>query len=74
MNELMGWAWVSGDLTRCDLEARARLYEDITVEDLQNTAQTIFRNENLTASVCYDPEQYTDDPLAILREVRAMLE
>ena len=43
------------------------MYDDISVEDLQTTAQSIFRNENLTASVCYDPDQCADDPLAILR-------
>ena len=43
------------------------MYDDISVEDLQVTAQSIFRNENLSASVSYDPELCGDDPAAILR-------
>lgn len=74
MTELMGWAWIEDDMGRCDLTAQARMYNDLTVDDLQNTAQSIFRNANLVASVCYDPEGCPDDPAAILREVRAMLD
>jgi len=74
MVEMMGWAWMSGDLARCDLEAEASLYNDLTVEDLQNSAQDIFRAENLTASVRYDPQECTADIPSLLQELRKTLE
>lgn len=74
MNEMMGWAWVADDMGLCDLEAQAKMYDDLTVEDLLDAAQSIFRPENLTISIQHDPEQSKiADMDALLDELRGML-
>ena len=75
MNEMMGWAWIADDMGQCDLEAQARMYDDLTVEDLLDAAQAIFRPAALTASVRYDPEFVREEELAeVLKECRGMLD
>lgn len=74
MNDMMGWAWVAGDMGLCDLEAQAKMYDDLTVEDLLDAAQCIFRAENLTISIQHDPETSGADLPALLEELRAMLD
>ena len=74
MNEMMGWAWIAGDLGRCDLEAQARMYDDLTVEDLVDAAQAIFRPTCLTASIRYDPAQCKEDLKAVLKACRQLLD
>lgn len=74
MNALMGASFLCGDLMRCDLEARASMYNDIDIEDLLNAAQTIFRPENLVISLQRDPALCLPDPASFLKKLRAMLE
>ena len=38
MNDLMGWSCLSGDPSRCDLDARAQMYNELTEETLLNAA------------------------------------
>ena len=73
MNALMGAAWLCGDMTRCDLEARAAMYEDLDMEDIQNAAQSVFRPENLVISLQRDASVCLSDPAPLLRELRDML-
>lgn len=73
MNDLLGWACLSDDLARCDLDARAQMYNSLTQEDLLNAAQEVFRPENMTIALQYDPSQCTEDIPALLAELRAML-
>lgn len=75
MNELMGWAWIADDMGLCDLEAQAKLYDDLTVDDLLDAAQCVFRPENLTISIQHDPEASgVEDMAALLNELRAVLD
>lgn len=73
MNELMGWSYLTDDLSRCDLDASAQMYGDLTCEDLLDAAQTVFRPENLTISVQYDPAQCDGDLHQTIAAVREML-
>lgn len=73
MNDLMGWACLSGDLARCDLGARAQMYNDLTHDDLLDAAQSVFRPENMTIGLQYDPAQCGCDVNALLAELRASL-
>ena len=72
MSEMMGWSWMAGDTSQCDLEAQSAMYDEMTVEDLLDAAQAIFRPENLTISVQKDPE-VVGNLRGLLREVREML-
>lgn len=74
MNELMGWSWIAGDVSQCDLEALSQMYDDLTVEDLLDAAQAVLRPENLTVSVRKDPDMVEDDLTNNLRELRKLLE
>ena len=73
MNDLMGWSCLSGDTSRCDLDARAMMYNDLTEETLLNAAQVIFRPENMTIALQYDPAQCPADVRARLEELRGKL-
>ncbi|MBQ8556927.1 MAG: insulinase family protein [Clostridia bacterium] len=71
--ELAGWAWVAGDASRADLDAKARVFSDLTAEELLDAAQTIFRPENLCISIQRDPNIVMGDLAPLLRELRQML-
>ncbi len=73
MNELMGWSCLAEDLSRCDLEASAQMYDDLTCEDLLDAAQSVFRPENLVISIQRDPEQTPKNLKPLLAELRNML-
>ncbi len=73
MAELMGWSWMAGDLSRCDLDAQAQMYDDLTCEDLLDAAQSVFRPENLTICVQRDPEYTPKNLRPLLKELREML-
>ena len=73
MNDLMGWSCLGGDMSRCDLDARASMYNDLTNDDLLDAAQSVFRPDNMTIAVQYDPAQYDGDLRALLLELREAL-
>ncbi len=73
MNELAGWAWVSGDSTRADLDAQASQLNDLTPEELLDAAQTIFKPENLCISVERDPNAVPENLGKLFAELREML-
>lgn len=73
MNELAGWAWVAGDCSRADLDAQATQLNDLSAEELLDTAQTIFKPENLVISVERDPEAVQEDMSKLFSELRGML-
>lgn len=73
MNELAGWAWVAGDVSRADLDAQAAQLGDLSAEELLDAAQAIFRPENLCISVERDPETVTEDLDKLFAELRNML-
>ncbi len=73
MNELAGWAWVSGDSTRADLDAQASQLNDLTPEELLDAAQTIFKPENLCISVERDPNAVSENLEKLFAELREML-
>ena len=73
MNELAGWAWVAGDVSRADLDAQSAQLNDLSAEELLDAAQTIFKPENLVISVERDPEAVTDDLGKLFAELRGML-
>lgn len=60
LNDRLGWAWMSGDTAQADLDAAAAQYNELTAEELLDAAQTVFRPENLTIAVQYDPETVGD--------------
>lgn len=72
MSEMMGWSWVAGDTSECDLEAQSAMYDEMTVEDLLGAAQAIFKPENLTLSIQKDPNE-VGDLSALLQKLREML-
>ena len=51
---------MSGDTAQADLDAAAAQYNELTAEELLDAAQTVFRPENLTIAVQYDPETVVD--------------
>lgn len=57
MNELTGFAWLSGNIAETDLETQAAMYEDMSCEDLNNAAQAIFRPENLIVTLEKNPDK-----------------
>ena len=73
MNDLMGWSCLAEDLSRCDLDASAKMYDDLTCEDLLDAAQSVFRPENLVISIQRDPEQTPRNLKPLLAELRNML-
>ncbi len=73
MNELAGWAWVAGDVSRADLDAQASQLNDLSAEELLDAAQTIFRPENLCISVERDPNAVAEDMGKLFAELRGML-
>lgn len=73
MNELMGWSCLADDLSRCDLDARAQMYEDLTCEDLLDAAQSVFRPENLVISIQRDPAVGPRSLRPLLKELRSVL-
>ena len=60
LNDRLGWAWMSGDTAQADLDAAAAQYNELTAEELLDAAQTVFRPENLSIAVQYDPETVGD--------------
>lgn len=60
LNDRLGWSWMSGDTAQADLDAAAAQYNELTAEELLDAAQTVFRPENLTIAVQYDPETVGD--------------
>jgi len=73
LNELAGWAWVAGDVTRADLDAQGTQLADLSAEELLDAAQTIFKPENLTISIQRDPSIVPGDLSELLDELRGML-
>lgn len=73
MNDLMGWSAMADDLSLCDLEAQAQMYEDLTVEDILDAAQSVFRPENLTISIQRDSAVTPKNLKPLLQELRQML-
>ncbi len=73
MSELMGWSWMAGDTSLCDLDAQSQMYDDLTVEELVDAAQAIYRPENLTISIQKDPQEVLGDLAQELAGVRALL-
>lgn len=73
LNELAGWAWVAGDVSRADLDAQGVQLSDMTPEDLLDAAQTVFKPENLTISIKRDPAAVPGDLSGLLAELRGML-
>lgn len=73
MCELMGWGWLANDLARADLDAAAKMYDDLTIEDLLDAAQSIFRPENLTISIQRDPDVTPRNLRPLLAELRGIL-
>ncbi|MGN0778654.1 MAG: M16 family metallopeptidase [Aristaeellaceae bacterium] len=71
--DLMGWSWMADDLARCDLDAQAQMYDDLTCEDLLDAAQSVFRPENLTISIQRDPDCTPRNLKPLLHELRTML-
>lgn len=71
--DLMGWSWMADDLSRCDLDAQAQMYDDLTCEDLLDAAQSVFRPENLTMSIQHDPAVAPKNLKPLMRELRDML-
>ena len=55
------------------VDARAMMYNDLTEETLLNAAQVIFRPENMTIALQYDPAQCPADVRALLEELRGKL-
>ena len=72
LNDRLGWAWMSGDTAQADLDAAAAQYNELTAEELLDAAQTVFRPENLTIAVQYDPET-VGDLRPLLQKLREML-
>lgn len=73
LNDLAGWAWVAGDLSRADLDAQSRQFDDLTAEDLLDAAQTIFKPANLTLSVQHDPARSAVNLAPLFHQLREML-
>ncbi len=73
LNELAGWAWVAGDVSRADLDAQTATFADLTAEELLDAAQTVFRPENLCISVQHDTAAFPMDFDALFAELREML-
>ena len=73
MNELLGWSCLADDLSRCDLDARALMYDDLTCEDLLDAAQSVFRPENLVISIQRDPAVGPRNLKPLLARLRSML-
>jgi predicted Zn-dependent peptidase len=73
MNELLGWSCLADDLSRCDLDARALMYDDLTCEDLLDAAQSVFRPENLVISIQRDPSVGPRNLKPLLARLRGML-
>ncbi len=73
MNDRLGWAWISEDVARADLDAQTAMYEDLTAEDLLNAAQAVFRPENLVIAIQRDPARTPRNLKPLLRRLRAML-
>lgn len=73
MADLMGWSWLTDDLSRADLDAQAAMYDDLTTEDLLDAAQSVFRPENLCISIQRDPALTPKNLKPLLAELRAML-
>ncbi len=73
MNDLMGWSCLAEDLSRCDLDASAKMYDDLTCEDLLDAAQSVFRPENLVISIQRDPDLTPRNLKPLLTELRSML-
>lgn len=73
LNELAGWAWVSGDVSRADLDAQTAQLNEMSPEDLLDAAQAIFKPENLVISIQRDPAVVPGDLSELLRELRDML-
>ena len=72
LNDSLGWAWMSGDTAQADLDAAAAQYNELTAEELLDAAQTVFRPENLSIAVQYDPEA-VGDLRPMLQKLREML-
>ena len=73
MNELLGWSCLADNLSRCDLDARALMYDDLTCEDLLDAAQSVFRPENLVISIQRDPAVGPRNLKPLLARLRSML-
>ena len=72
LNDRLGWAWMSGDTAQADWDAAAAQYNELTAEELLDAAQTVFRPENLSIAVQYDPET-VGDLRPLLQKLREML-
>lgn len=74
MNETLGFAWLFGSTEECDVETRARLHADLTVVDMLDAAQAVFRPETLCCFIEKDPKKVSNRALrAALEKCRDML-
>ncbi len=73
LNDLAGWAWIAGDVSRADLDAQTSTFADLTAEELLDAAQTVFKAENLCISIKRDPNVVPGDLSGLLGELRDML-
>ena len=73
LNAMAGFAWVAGDISRADLDAQNQQFADLSAEELLDTAQSVFRPENLVISIQKNPDVVPGDLAPLLRELRSML-
>ena len=57
LNERLGMAWLGENTDECDVDIRMRLHEDLTVENIQDAAQTIYRPETLSCFIEKNPKK-----------------
>ncbi len=74
LNARLGWAYLSERAEEWEPEMRLKMYEDITKEDMLETAQTVFKPSNLCCYVCHNPAILPKEQLAaLINEARLLL-
>ena len=69
----MGWGWIRGDVDLADSEAQIRMYNDLTIDDLQTAAQDLFRPENLSVMISHGTAEDADALKDLIAEMRGTL-
>ncbi|NLB90873.1 MAG: insulinase family protein [Clostridiales bacterium] len=71
MNNRLGWGYLSDRVEECDTETLEYMYDDVTVEDVLEAAQIVFRPENLSCYICHHPATVSSHRLqTLLKNVR----
>ena len=63
VNKYLARSWLNDSVDQRDFDTLDQMYRDTTTENIQDTAQTLLRSENMWVQVRYDPDKVSRSSL-----------